>query len=294
MVTDHQVRRLRRLDLRGVPKGRAAAQAGMDDKTARKYRRLGRLPSEVRMPHDWHTRPDPFADVWPQLEQLLEVNPGLEAKTLLEHLQRQYPGRFADGQVRTLQRRVKRWRALHGPAKEVFFSQVHEPGRLCASDFTHCDQLGVTIAHVPFPHLIYHFVLTYSNWEAGTLCFSESLESLSEGLQNALWELGGAPEVHRTDRLTAAVPPGAEAQVFQRHYQALLDHYGLKGQAIQAGQAHENGDAEQSHHQFKRALGQASAPAAAGYSLERPTHSGAEVNPLRVKGGRGIRAGIRW
>ena len=257
MVTDHQVRRLRRLDLRGVPAGRAAAQAGMDDKTARKYRRLGRLPSEVRMKHDWRTRPDPFADVWPQLEQLLQVNPGLEAKTLLGHLQRQYPGRFADGQVRTLQRRVKRWRALFGPAKEVFFSQVHEPGRLCASDFTHCDRLGVTIAHVPFPHLIYHFVLTYSNWETGALCFSESLESLSEGLQGALWELGGAPEAHRTDRLTAAVPPGAEAQVFQRHYQALLEHYGLKGQAIQAGKANENGDAEQSHHQFKRALDQA-------------------------------------
>jgi len=257
MVTDYQVRRLRRLDLMGVPKGRAAAQAGMDDKTARKYRRLGRLPSEVSMEHPWRTKPDPFADVWPQLEQLLAVNPGLEAKTLLEHLQRQHPGRFADGQVRTLQRRVKRWRALQGPAKEVFFSQVHEPGRLCASDFTHCDQLGVTIAHVPFPHLIYHFVLTYSNWETGTLCFSESLESLSEGLQNALWELGGSPDVHRTDRLTAAVPPGAEAPVFQRHYQGLLEHYGLKGQAIQAGKANENGDAEQSHRQLKRALDQA-------------------------------------
>ena len=126
----------------------------MDPKTARKYRRLGQLPSEVRMRHDWRTRPDPFADVWPQLEQLLQVNPGLEAKTLLAHLQRQYPGRFADGQVRTLQRRVKRWRALHGPAKEVFFSQVHEPGRLCASDFTHGDKRGVTIAPVPFAHLI--------------------------------------------------------------------------------------------------------------------------------------------
>ena len=122
MVTDQQVRRLRRLDLKGLPRGRAAAQAGLDDKTARKYRRLGKLPSEVRMEHHWRTRPDPFADVWPQLEELLAVNPGLEAKTLLEHLQRQHPGRFANGQVRTQQRRVKRWRALHGPAKEVFFS----------------------------------------------------------------------------------------------------------------------------------------------------------------------------
>jgi len=102
MVTDHQVRRLRRLDLQGLPRGRAAVRTGMDEKTARKYRRLGRLPSEVRMEHHWRTKPDPFADVWPQLEQLLAVNPGLEAKTLLAYLQRQYPGRFADGQVRTL------------------------------------------------------------------------------------------------------------------------------------------------------------------------------------------------
>src|SRR5207244_3472694 len=80
-------------------------------------------------------------------------------------LQAQYPGRFADGQVRTLQRRIKQWRAVQGPAKEVFFTQVHEPGRLGASDFTHCSELGITIGGVSFPHLIYHFVLTYSNWE---------------------------------------------------------------------------------------------------------------------------------
>ena len=103
MVTDLQVRRLRRLDQFGTPAGLAAARAGMDDKTARKYRRLSKLPSEVRMEHHWRTRPDPFADVWPQLEELLAVNPGLEAKTLFEHLQRQHPGRFADGQLRTLQ-----------------------------------------------------------------------------------------------------------------------------------------------------------------------------------------------
>src|SRR5262249_39778386 len=144
-----------------------------------------------------------------------------------------------------------------GPAKEVFFAQVHHPGRLGASDFTHCEELRVTIAGSPFPHLIYHFVLTYSNWETGTVCFSESLESLSEGLQNALWQLGGVPEVHRTDRLTAAVQPGAHPDVFKRRYQALLRHYGLRGQAIQAGKGNENGDVEQRHHRFKTALDQA-------------------------------------
>ncbi len=178
MLTDQQVRRLRRLDLQGLLKGRAADKAGMDAKTARKYRRLGKLPSEVRrMERDYRTRPDPFAEVWPQLEAQLRLNPGLEAKTLFADLQRRFPGRFADGQVRTLQRRIKQWRALEGPAKEVFFAQVHHPGRLGASDFTHCTDLRVTIAGAPLDHLIYHFVLTYSNWETGTICFAESYES---------------------------------------------------------------------------------------------------------------------
>src|SRR5947199_6694209 len=109
MVTDHQVRRLQRLDLRGLPKERAADQAGVDPKTARKYRRLGQLPSEVRrMDRDYRTRPDPFATVWPQLEELLRLNPGLEARTLFDDLQRRFPGCFADGQLRPLQRHVKR------------------------------------------------------------------------------------------------------------------------------------------------------------------------------------------
>jgi hypothetical protein len=259
MITNQQVRKLRLLDRQGLAKEVAAARVGMDAKTARKYRRLGKLPSEVMiMDRDWRTRPDVFLEVWPELEAKLEVNPGLQAKTLFADLQRRFPGHFADGQLRTLQRRVKRWRAESGPAKEVFFAQVHHPGRLAASDFTHCTDLGVTINGSPFVHLFYHFVLTYSNWETGTICFSESLESLSEGLQNALWELGGVPQVHRTDRLTAAVQPGVEGpESFKQRYQALLTHYGLQGQAIQAGKGNENGDAEQSHNQFKRALDQA-------------------------------------
>ena len=259
MITDPQVRKLRRLEQQGTAKELAALKAGMDPKTARKYRRLGRLPSEVkRMDRNWRTRSDPFAEVWPQIQELLQRNPGLEAKTLFADLQRRFPGRFADGQLRTLQRHCRQWRSLEGSAKEVFFAQIHYPARLGASDFTHCTELGVTINGLPFDHMIYHFVLTYSNWETGTICFSESLESLSEGLQNALWQLGGVPQFHRTDRLTAAIQPGVEGpKAFKQRYQALLPHYGLQGQAIQAGQGHENGDAEQSHHQFKRALDQA-------------------------------------
>ena len=259
MVTDKQILRLRQALLQGMSLSLAAAKAGIDRKTARTYWQLNRLPSEVPMvDHTWRTRQDPFDDVWTELQQKLDVNPGLQAKTLFADLTARYPGRFADGQLRTLQRRLKQWRAEHGPAKEVFFTQVHHPGRLAASDFSHCNDLGVTIHGAPFDHMIYHFVLTYSNWETGTICFSESFESLSEGLQNALWELGGVPELHRTDRLTAAVQPGKEGQeAFKRRYQAVLDHYGLRAQAIQAGKGNENGDVEQRHHRFKVAVDQA-------------------------------------
>jgi hypothetical protein len=257
MVTDQQIRRLRKALQQGASLTLAAARAGIDRKTARKYQRQDSLPSEVPVKHDWRTRKDPFDSVWAWVEEQLIGNSALQAKTLFEALQRQYPGRFPDGQLRTLQRRIKQWRAEYGPAKEVFFCQRHHPGRLCASDFTHCSELGVTLQGRAFPHLIYHFVLTYSNWETGTICFSESLESLSEGLQNALWELGGVPQLHRTDRLTAAVQPGGDAATFKRRYQALLDHYGLAAQAIQAGKGNENGDVEQRHHRFKTALDQA-------------------------------------
>ena len=120
---------------------------------------------------------------------------------------------------------LKRWRALEGPPKEVFFAQDHEPGRLCASDFTHMTELGVTIAGDPFEHLVYHLVLTYSHWETGTVCFSESWESLCDGLQNALWELGGVPRQHRTDRLTAAVKADPDPEHFTQRYQALVAHF---------------------------------------------------------------------
>jgi hypothetical protein len=187
---------------------------------------------------------------------LLQGNAGLEAKTVFEFLQRQYPGHFQDGQLRTLQRRVKGWRATEGPAREVFFAQQHPPGRLGASDFTHMEELGVTIQGQSFQHLIYHFVLTYSNWEAGTVCYSESFESLSEGLQNALWALGRVPHRHRTDRLSTAVNNTSDPAEFTDRYKGLMRYYGLESEKTQAGHGNENGDVEQRHHRFKRAVAQ--------------------------------------
>ncbi|HET9321861.1 MAG TPA: IS21 family transposase [Bryobacteraceae bacterium] len=256
MVSDQQVKRLWRLVRTELTLEVAAAKAGMDAKSARKYLRDRRLPSEMKQKHNWRTRPDPFAAVWEEIRQRLEVEPGLQAKTIFEHLQRTEAGRFADGQLRTLQRRIKQWRATDGPAKEVFFAQQHQPGELCQSDFTHCRELGVTIAGEEFPHLIYHFVLSYSNWETGSVCYSESFESLSEGLQKALWELGGVPREHRSDRMSAAVNNLTDRKEFTCAYEALLAHYKLAGQKIQAGRANENGDIEQRHYRFKQAVTQ--------------------------------------
>ena len=257
MITDRQVRNLMALLQKGKTLACAAAKADMDEKTARKYRFLDRTPSQCQAVHDWRTRADPFAQVWPEVRELLEQSPGLDAKTLFEELQRRHPERFAEGQLRTLQRRVLQWRVTAGPAKEVFFAQEHRPGLLCESDFTHMTKLNITLAGRPFAHLLYHFVLTYSNWETGLICPSESRESLSEGLQNALFELGGVPVTHRSDRMSAAINSQCRAVEFTRRYQALLDHYGLAAQKIQTGQAHENGDVEQRHHRFKRAVEQA-------------------------------------
>lgn len=235
----------------------AADKAGMNRETARKYRKIGQLPSALRTDHDWRTRADPFVEAWPWVAQQLSVNPGLEAKTLLEALQRSHPGRFADGQLRTLQRQVKRWRGLEGPGQEVFFAQVHHPGRLGQSDFSHMTKLGVTIGGRSFAHLIYHFVLTYSNWEAFTICYSESFESLSQGLQNALWELGGVPQRHRTDCLSVAVANTSNTEEFTLRYRGLLEHYGLLAEKTNPASGNENGDVEQRHHRFKRAVDQA-------------------------------------
>ncbi len=257
MVTDKQVRMLMKLIKTEKRQYLAASKAGMDEKTARKYLRSNKLPSQQKKDHTWRTRKDPFEEVWSEIKDYLEANPKLEGTTIFFYLQREYPGKFSDGQLRTLQRKIKMWRALEGPGKEVFFPQVHKPGQLSESDFTDMSKLSITIGGQHFKHLLYHFVLTYSNWEHGTICFSESYESLSEGLQNALWELGGVPVEHKTDRLSAAVHKVSHPEEFTRAYSGLLKHYDLRGRKIQAGKANENGDIEQRHFRFKNAVDQA-------------------------------------
>lgn len=257
MVTDQQVRRLLMFKNREKYQYQAADKAGMSERTAYKYLKANKLPSQLKCKHDWQTRENPFAEDWPSMVGMLEINPGLEGKTIFDHFQRTYPGRYQDGQLRTLQRRVKHWRATEGQGKEVYFPQIHYPGDLSASDFTHMNSLGITIRGEKFNHLLYHFVLTYSNWETFTLCYSESFESLSNGLQNALWRLGGRTKRHRTDRMSAAVNKDCHPEKFTYNYQALLRYYEITPERTNACSANENGDAETSHRHFKRAVAQA-------------------------------------
>jgi hypothetical protein len=148
MVTDRQVRRLMRELGTGTPLSTAAMRAGMSENTARRFR-TGPLPSQRNKPRQYRTRLDPFAALWPEIEALLVDAPTLEATTIFETLRGRPEVRLADGQLRTLQRRIRRWRATHGPDREVMFPQHHRPGEYAQSDFTHMGSLGITLTGSP-------------------------------------------------------------------------------------------------------------------------------------------------
>lgn len=239
---------------------RAALRADMDPKTARKYIKEGKLPSQMRVEHTWRTRSDPFEKHWEQCKSILAAAPELEGAFLFEWLCERYPGQYQDGQLRTFQRRVREWKALNGLDKEVFFPQVHEPGRRMSTDCTHMNELGITINGEPFPHLLCHCVLTYSNWEWGTICHSESLLALRTGIQAALFQLGHVPMEHWTDHSSAAThnptPEDGKRRPFNKDYEDVMKHFGMQPRTIQVRCPHENGDVESLNGALKRRLKQ--------------------------------------
>jgi hypothetical protein len=256
---DTEVKRFMQERQKGATQHVAATRAGMSERTARTYERASKLPSQLKRPHTWRTRPNPFEEDWPWVVEQVERDEALQATTLFALLCERHPDRYQPVQVRTLQRQIAQWKALHGKAKAVIFEQHHRPGERGQSDFTHMTDLGITLAGAPFAHLLFHFVLTYSNAEAVTICFSESFEALAEGLERCLWHLGGVPEQHRTDHLSAAVRQlkKAEQEDWTVRYQGLMTHYGMQPTWNNTGVAHENGDVEQSHFRFKEAVDQA-------------------------------------
>lgn len=239
----------------------AAAAAGMSERTARTWQD-GPMPSATKTARTWRTRPDPFAAVWAtEIEPFLRRDEGseLQATALMDELCRRHPGEFEPGQVRTLQRQIRRWRAMHGPEQEVMFPQDHQPGQLGAFDFTHCEELGVTIAGVIFVHLMFQFVLAWSGWRYISIALGETYEALLTGVQGALWELGGVPARVRQDNLSAATHELVETggRTLTKRYAEVVEHYGFEASRIEPGEAHQNGVVEKAHDLLKTALRQA-------------------------------------
>ena len=249
--------------MRERQKGRTQEQAAVkanikSRKTVARYERLGKLPSELKEPRQYRTRADPFAEDWEQVEQMLSEAPELEAKTLFAWLSEQSPGKYQEGQLRTLQRRVSDWRALNQD-KVAVLAQVHHPGEVLQSDGTWLNELEITIAGEAFDHILIHCVLPYSNWEWGAIAQSESLVAYQRALQKTFFKLGAVPCHHQTDN-ASAVTYQVRGQKGKRDYNpgylALLNHFGLQPRRIHIGCPEQNGDVESSNGGLKRALRQ--------------------------------------
>jgi len=264
-TTDVQVRKLMEEYQKQGQVGMAALRAGMHRNTASKYLQARKLPSTMREPRHWRTRPDPFAEDWAEMAVRLADAPELEAKALFDDLLERKPDRYHEGQLRTFQRRVQQWRAQEGPPKDVFFGQEHRPGEAMQTDFTSANELGITIAGEPFDHLLCHSVLPYSNWEWVTPCFSESLLALHRGVQGAVFRLGRRPQFHQTDNSTAAthnLASGKRGEAasgkrgFNADYEGLMRHLGMEPRTIGVGCKEQNGDVEALGGALKRRLEQ--------------------------------------
>jgi hypothetical protein len=263
-ATDAQVRIIMREREKGRTQEQAAATANLSSrKTAAKYEQLGRLPSELKQARTYRTRIDPFAEDWPEVEEMLVAAPELEAKTIFGWLREKRPGKYQEGQLRTLQRRIADWRALHREQAAVL-EQVHYPGEVLQTDGVWLTELGVTIQGEPFKHMLIHSVLTYSNWEWGRIAQSESLAAIKSGVQSTLVKLGYVPQFHQTDNSSAATRIlSAEEQEdaesgrgYTVGYLEFVDHYGIEPRTTHLCSPHENGDVESSNGGLKRALEQ--------------------------------------
>lgn len=257
VTTDNQVRKLMEEVNKHGKIGLASLRAGMDRKTGSKYIQKGKLPSELKLPRTWRTRSNPFDKHWPEITDLLKDAPELEAKTIFDHLVEEYPGQYEPGQLRSLQRRMSEWRAKEGPEQELFFPQEHRPGEAMQTDFTWATEHGITISGEPFPHMLCHPVLPYSNWEWVTVCRSESLAAIKRGVQEALFRLGKLPLFHQTDNSTSATHDlKTGKRGFNEEYAAIMRHFGMKPRTTAVGKKEQNGDVESLNGALKRRLKQ--------------------------------------
>jgi len=257
MITEQQYRKLMITYNKTGVVSDAAMKAAMHRTTAARYLKAQAGPSELKPPRDWTTRPDPLEKLWLLAKPWLENAPELESKALFEHLLGTDPTLAPGHALRTFQRRVCAWRAEHGPAREVHFAQVREPGQYLQLDWTNANELNVTIAGAAFPHLLCHAVLPFSNWQWAIPCHSESLLSLRVGLQAALCALGGVPPTLQTDQSSAAthtLDRTSKARGFNPAYLALCAHYAITPTTIHVACPNENGDVESANGHLKKRL----------------------------------------
>lgn len=259
-ITEQQVRIYMSTKKEGYIQLTAAAKAGISERSGRRIEK-GEIIPGIKAKRHWRTRKDPFAGVWEsEIVPMLEEKFKLQPLTLFEHLNKKYPGKFQGSTLRTFQRKVKKWKALNGPGKEVMFLQRQTPGRMGLSDFTKLKKVTITVNGEPLKHLLYHFRLIYSGWcHVKVILGGESFTALSEGLQDALWRLGGVPIEHRTDSLSAAfknLTKDAKEDATRR-YDELFRHYGLVPTRNNRGKGHENGGVESPHGHLKNRIHQA-------------------------------------
>jgi hypothetical protein len=254
-ITDRQMRLYMNFR-QAEPPVIAAAKAGFSAATAYRIEHDPHLPSQKKAARG-RRRPDPLGEVWDsEVVPLLKSTPGLRPVAIFDEIRRRHP-EIGAGIRRTLERRIRTWRALHGAEQDVIFRQEHPPGRLGLSDFTDMRDRGVSIAGALLDHRLYHFRLAFSGWEhAHVVLGGESFVALAEGLQNALWALGRAPLQHRSDSLSAAFRnlDNDTRQDQTRRYEALCAHYGMEPTRNNRGMAHENGSIESPHGHLKQAI----------------------------------------
>ena len=239
----------------------AAARSGISVASARRIERAPAPGTAAHEPRSYRTRVDPLAGIWDEeIVPLLQASPGLRPVTIYHELCRRLPDRVDHAIRRTIERRIREWRALHGAERPVIFPQLQVPGRMGLSDFTDANGLGVTICGVLLPHRLYHFAMAYSGFEHTEVVLGgESYVALASGLANALVSLGGSPLEHRSDSLSAAFRNLAvpDAEDITRRYAALVEHYGMVATRNNRGVAHENGAIESRNGHVKDRLEQA-------------------------------------
>lgn len=259
MIKETQYRKLLKVFNSSGEISMSSLKSGMTRKTGSKYLKAGKGPSAMKKPHTWRTRQDPFIDVKEEINTMLDNADDLEALTIFEYLQEKYPGKFQDGQLRTLERRIRLWKIENQSSNLLSIPQVHQPGKLMELDWTCMNQLKITIDGQLFKHKLCHTVLTYSNWEWAEIAYSENFLSLKKAFQSTVFRLGAVPETLQMDNSSTAthnVKKGKKKRELNENYLSFLNHFKVKSRMININSPDENGDIESANGHLKRRIGQ--------------------------------------